>query len=231
MYFLRDEKVAPVRRTTRETPQVATAAVQSLLAGPQEDGFASAVPDGTELHGIVVAGGTATVDVSSAFSSGGGSLSMQARLAQLVYTVTQFPTVERMVLRVDGKDVLWLGGEGIDTSKPLTRADFEDVTPGILVEFPLPGDLVELPFTARGTSNTFEATHQLQVVAADNGAEPVFETHVTATSGSGERGTWQQEVDFELDGDRPRDLVLRVFEASAEDGSETKVVEIPITLD
>jgi hypothetical protein len=49
--------------------------------------------------------GLATIDLSREFEAGGGSLSMFGRLAQLVYTVTQFPTVDEVALMLDGQRV------------------------------------------------------------------------------------------------------------------------------
>ena len=53
----------------------------------------SAIPAGTRLLGLSIAGQIATVDLSSEFESGGGATSVLGRLAQVVYTLTQFPTV------------------------------------------------------------------------------------------------------------------------------------------
>ena len=62
----------------------------------------TAIPDGTTLLGISIADGIATVNLSREFESGGGSASMQARLAQVVYTLTQFPTVTGVRFQLDG---------------------------------------------------------------------------------------------------------------------------------
>lgn len=51
----------------------------------------------------------------------------------------------------------------------------------------------------------------------------VAEQFVTATSGSGERGTFDVTVPFEVD--RPGGSLI-VFEASAEDGRPIHVVEL-----
>ncbi len=96
----------------------------------------------------------------------------EANLAQIVYTLTQFPTVKQV--RIAGKRY--------------TRADFEDWTPAILVESPLAFETVSNPIRATGTANTFEANFQYEVV---NPAGKVVDTHfVTATSGTGTRGTF-----------------------------------------
>ncbi len=55
-----------------------------------------------------------TVGISNAaFATGGGSFSMLARVAQVVFTATQFSTVERVVLLLEGRPIEALGGEGL----------------------------------------------------------------------------------------------------------------------
>ncbi len=51
---------------------------------------------------------------------------MQARLAQVVYTITQFPTVKGVVFSLDGEPIDVLGGEGIIIDQPLTRRDYAE---------------------------------------------------------------------------------------------------------
>lgn len=129
VHFLRGERLVPVRRTV-VFPGLIRGAVLQLLAGPtateRRAGLSSTVPAGTRLNGVSLHGGVATVDLSQRFESGGGSLSMRARLAQLTSTVTQFPTVHAVRLRLDGKPVRVFGGEGLILDHPLTRADFRD---------------------------------------------------------------------------------------------------------
>ena len=201
VYWLRDGKVWPVARELPAT-DTASASLDELLSGPssqeEEDLEAtSAVRPGTELD-VEVADGVATVTASE-------ELSTEA-LAQLVYTLTQFPTVTSVEV----------GG------KKYTRKSFEEQTPAILVESPLPFAEVTSPFSASGTANTFEATFNYEVYDADGNI--VDENFVTATSGTGTRGTF----DFTT-GDFDSISKLVVFEPSAEDGSKTKLVEIPLT--
>jgi spore germination protein GerM len=62
---------------------------------PSGRGIGTLVPADTRRLGLDISGGTATIDLSSEYQSGGGSPSMTARLAQVVYTLTQFPIVKR----------------------------------------------------------------------------------------------------------------------------------------
>jgi len=229
-YLFRDEKMAVVRRSVPHTQQTAAAALTALLGGPtaaeEAAGFSTNIPDGTTLNGVTISNGTATVDLSREFTSGGGSMSMMGRVAQVTYTATQFPTVTGVLFRVDGTALTTLGGEGLMLDNPQTRADSEDLQPAILVENPAWGDTVGTSFTASGMSNTFEATHQLQVLGP--GGAKLHDQHVTATSGTGTRGTWSQRVT--LPASTTGSVTLRVLEYSAKDGSPINQVDIPLTV-
>ena len=95
----------------------------------------------------------------------------RAALAQTVYTYSQ----------LDPNEPVNVG------DKNYTRADFEDQTPLILVESPLAFDQVSSPLRVTGTANTFEATFQYELVDAEGNV--VDKNFVTATSGTGTRGT------------------------------------------
>lgn len=228
VFFTRDEHIATGGRTV-EVPAVARGAMEELLAGPnafeRDLGMGSEAPAGTRLLDINIANGLATVDLSREFESGGGSLSMTTRVAQVVYTLTQFETVDRVTIRLDGKDVDAIGGEGVP-AKNLTRDDFRDNTPLILVESPAPGAEVRSPLRVSGTSNTFEAT--VEWLVTDWDGRIVKEGFTTATAGTGTWGTFAFEVD--LSGLAPGRITLVVFESSAKDGSPTNVYEVPLTL-
>jgi immunoglobulin-like protein involved in spore germination len=130
------------------------------------------------------------------------------RTAQIVYTLSQFDPKRVEV-----------------TGKSYTRADFEDVTPAILVESPLPFAAVAAPLRVTGSANTFEATFEYDLT--DPNGKVLSHNFVTATSGSGTRGTFDITLPFEA----PNGLgKLIVYERSAADGSKTHVVEIPLTL-
>ena len=70
---------------------------------------------------------------------GGGSLSMLTRLAQVVFTLTQFPQIDAVVFRIEGQRVTVFSGEGIALDRAQTRADSENVLPAIFVDGPAYG--------------------------------------------------------------------------------------------
>ena len=228
-YFLRDEKVGPVARDAAGS-DVAAEAMAGLLAGPDETetqlGFSSTIPAGTTLLGVTVDGGVATVDLSQEFASGGGSLSMTGRVAQVVYTLTQFPTIDSVQFSIEGQPITVLGGEGLILDAPQTRADWEDLTPAILVESPLPFEAVTSPLHITGTANTFEAV--FRIVVTDGDGLEVYDQPAMATSGTGTRGTFDETVSFDVP--KPGVGSVIVWEPSAKDGSQTNLVEVPITV-
>ncbi len=233
-YFTRGEKVGVAARFVRVEPTttaLARAAMQALVAGPSDEerqfGLGTAIPQGTRVNGVTIRDKVATVDLSPEFASGGGSLSMLLRVAQVVCTLTQFDDIERVAFALDGEGVPAIGGEGVIVDPPVSRADFEEQLPAILVESPAPGEAVSSPLTVSGSSNVFEATHQLAITDPDGLI--IAEKTVTATSGTGTRGSWSETVTF---GPVKRDGLGAViaFELSAKDGSRQNVVEIPVRM-
>lgn len=230
MWFGYGEWLFVTERTEPSSPRVGAAAVTALLAGPsgaeRAAGVGTSILEGTELLGLSIDGGIATVDLSRMFGSGGGSLSMFSRLAQLTYTLTQFPGVRGVNLKMDGKPVKVFGGEGIILDQPMTRRSFRDRLPSILVRSPLIGEQVSSPVTISGTANVFEATVSISILDAQ-GSE-IANTTTMATCGTGCRGTYSTAVAFTID--RTQAGTVRVYEASAEDGRPIHVVDIPVVL-
>ena len=233
VYFTADEAVATAGRSV-EVPAVARGALEWMLHGPQgvevEIGQTSEIPEGTELLGIdvddgVAMDGVATVDLSSEFAAGGGSLSMQLRVAQVVFTLTQFATVDTVDITIEGESVDTIGGEGVP-ARGLDRTDFAAVTPRVLIEVPVPGQAVYSPLEVSGMANTFEANVQYSVT--DGEGLIVDEGFTTATAGNGTFGTFTVTSEFEVT--RPGVGAVIGFETSAEDGSQVNVYEVPVEI-
>jgi hypothetical protein len=230
--FTDNEGLAPVLREVPQTKAVATAAMRELLAGPNAAEMAArpamytAIPDGTTLLGISIADGIATVNLSQEFESGGGSASMQARVAQVTYTLTQFPTVTGVRFQLDGEPVTALGGEGIVLDQPVGRDDFRDQLPAIFVDRPAWGASLGNPGTVSGEANVFEATFQVELLDASD--RTLVGKTVTASCGTGCWGSFRTSLAYTVG--RGQWGTLRVFESSAQDGAEINITEYPVWL-
>ena len=134
IYFTQGEKLTPIFREIAGTDMVGTAALSQLLKGPDDpenaSGLLSAIPQGTALRSLSVKNGLAVVDLSADFVSGGGSSSMYLRLGQLVYTLTEFQTVDRVKIRIDGSDLRVLGGEGLLVGDSISRTQYDGLVRG-----------------------------------------------------------------------------------------------------
>ncbi|HSL34768.1 MAG TPA: Gmad2 immunoglobulin-like domain-containing protein [Candidatus Limnocylindrales bacterium] len=219
-----------VLREVPESKGVATAAMNALLGGPTASESAgrisSAIPAGSQLLGISIANGVATVDLSSEFESGGGSLSVLTRLGQVVYTLTQFPTVDSVLFRIEGKTVTVFGGEGVILDGPVARSDYYDLLPAIFVDRPVWGAAIGNPARVAGLSNVFEATSRVALLdAADR---VIVDEMVMATCGTGCWGTF--DVTLRYDVVKAQWGTLRVYELSARDGSPVNVRDYPVWL-
>jgi spore germination protein GerM len=231
IYLLRDGKVATVHRAIAQTQQVGSESLKELFKGPSDaetsDGLTTAVPGGTTLLGLSIADKIATVNLSSGFASGDDQQSLTQRVAQVVYTLTQFDTVMTVRFQLDGNDVDAIGeNDEVALKDPVGRSDFEDVTPAIFLDSPAPGDTVDNPVELIGTANTFEAAFTINIL--DSNGNVLTEQHAQATSGSGTRGTFDIKVPYKVDQKIAGTILL--FEVSAKDGSKTNRVEVPVIL-
>lgn len=237
VYFARDGGVASAARLVKVGPglQVAAATLVQMFAGPSRTehqlGVTTEIPPATTLRGLAIQAGVATVDLSQHFAASGTAASMEMRLAQVVYALTQFPTVDSVRFRVEGQALTELGG--IPLEPPLTRPTgvdepLEAVTPAIFVESPpLSAGVITGPVRVTGTANVFEATFLLEVW--DDEDNLLAKEIVTATAGTGTRGTFDVTVPFTT----PQTATGRVvaYWESAVDGSPQDVVVIPVVFE
>ncbi|WP_329331786.1 GerMN domain-containing protein [Streptomyces sp. NBC_00663] len=229
VYFLHSGQVSPAPRTVT-APTSAAGALRALLAGPsryeRDHGRTTAIPSGTTLRSLVVRHHVATIDLSGRYDDGGGSLSRQARLAQVVFTATRFPPIHKVRFELDGKPVTSFGGEEIVLNHPVGRAEFEDLAPQILVESPLIGDTVRTPLRISGSANTLEATFRLKIT--DAAGRTAADIRVTATSGSGTRGTFDVTIPYRAT--RSGAGLLSAYWNSLEDGHAVVEDTVPLTV-
>jgi hypothetical protein len=228
VWLIRSGKLFVTQRTEPYGPAVGSAALHAVLSGPtaaeQAAGLQSAIPAGTTLLSLKIGHGTATVNFSSAFESAGTASTMPARLAQVIYTITQFPTVTRVQFQIDGHSRTVIGG--VPVQSPQTRAMFGSYLPAITVASPVIGDQVSSPVTVSGTAIVFEAVVSVRIL--DAARNEIARTFTNATCGTGCRGGYSVAVAYSVSHVEPG--ILQVFEVSAKDGSPVNVQSIPVTL-
>lgn len=224
-----DQYIVAAHRTLPATNAAAATAVATLLAGPnaaeRDAGYVTFIPAGTRLLGLVVDHGIATVDLSRTYESGEDTFSMTARLGQVVYTLTQFPAIKGVRFELDGASVSVFGAPGIAIDAPQGRADYEDITPPILIESPALGDTVRSPLLVTGTANVFEA--QFVVELFDDAGHMLFQRSINATSGTGTRGAFSVSIAFSTTATEGTLLALDVEGSSA---TPVFVARVPLAL-
>ncbi len=232
VYLVRGERLGVSRRSV-PVPAVLRGALVALLEGPnaaeRAEGLTTAIPAGTRLRSVALADGLATIDLSTEFQSGGGTLSMSLRLAEVVFTATQFGNVARVALRLEGTPITVLGGEGLVLPDPLVRSSITHaVSGGILVNSPRPGATVRSPLVVTGEGDVYEGEFPLSVYRGST--EVAFVWGIR----TGAWGTWAPfSVTIPLDlAPGPIRIVITDPNPCGDDpGCPPKIVtEIPLTL-
>lgn len=118
-----------VKRSLTQSDVPLTASINSLLAGPTpaEAGkdCMSLIPKGTKLLGASVKNGVATLNFSEEFEYNSvGVEGYIGQLMQIVYTATEFKTVQSVQFIVNGEKKEYLGLEGQWIGSPLSRTSF-----------------------------------------------------------------------------------------------------------
>jgi germination protein M len=198
VWFERGGKLWLTKRTVTRTPAVAGRAVRLLFAGPNAAetaaGVTTAVPAGSRLRGISISGSTATVDVSRAFAAPGTRASVRMRLAQLTFTTTQFPSIDRVRLEVAGQIVHSIAG--VPVPQPAATASFYRLLPQILVARPAIGARIPATVIVAGSADVFEAVVHIRILNARG--RLISATHVLATCGTGCRGTYTARLTYHV---------------------------------
>ena len=192
------------------------------------------IPVGSKLRGIEISGGLATVDLSAEFASlapgdraDGGVFSLRGRLAQVVYTLTQFATVDRVNFKLDGQPVKVFTSEEIVLDKPVTRATYRDrYLPLIFVDRPAWGAAMLTGSHVTGLANVFEA--QFRVAVIDHNGKVLVDRPVLATAGTGTWGSFDLMLSYDVSSAQWG--ALRVWDISEYSGRPVAVREYPVYL-
>jgi len=101
-------KVFYTEREILKVPSIATATLQELLGGPSDaeksQGFFSSIKQGVEIQSLIIENGVVKVDFSEQLEyKVGGSCMVSAIRAQITETLKQFPTIESVVISINGR--------------------------------------------------------------------------------------------------------------------------------
>jgi spore germination protein GerM len=125
-----EQRLIPVTRRV-DSGDTATV-IQELEAGPSAAesslGLQSSLIDVEVVDGVSVEGGVATVDLLASFTDLSGAEQLTA-VAQLVFSLTDRPGVDRVAFTLDGEAVEVRRADGTSTSEPLDRDDFASMAP------------------------------------------------------------------------------------------------------
>ncbi|GII24624.1 Gmad2 immunoglobulin-like domain-containing protein [Planosporangium mesophilum] len=219
LWFVRAGKLVPTHRTRPATVATSRLVLAELAAGPSPAeaaaGLSSAVPSGAGFGIASIADGVETVSFDPGFSAGDTG-TVRLRRAQVVYSLTQFPTVSRVQFRS--------GAEPL--GRPAARSEYADLLPPIVVTSPDIGERLSGPVTVDGTADVFEATVNVRVL--DAAGRVIATAFTTATCGTGCRGDYRVAVAYRLADDQPG--TVEVYEVSPRDGSRVNVVAVPVIL-
>ncbi|MBP0001939.1 MAG: GerMN domain-containing protein [Cyanobacteria bacterium SID2] len=132
-YWLKDTGTAfelvpislSVKTDGTEPEAILKATFDRLFETPEQNGSFSTIPSDTTLQDLSVREDGIHVNLSEAFTSGGGSASMTGRLGQVVYTATSLDPKAPVWLSVNDEPLRLLGGEGLEVPQPITRQTFD----------------------------------------------------------------------------------------------------------
>ena len=148
---------------------------------------------------VSISDGTATVERDEA---------TREQVAEIVYTLTQYPSIERV-------DVAGKTG--------LTRADVAEFLPPILVERPAAGATTAAAIAVAGSASVYEATVVLELRQA---GKLVQKKVVTAAEGAPGRGSFSGTLVAPAAGH----YVVAAYSPSAMDGSAQHEQDVPVTV-
>jgi len=165
-----------------------TAAVRNMLDGPtgMDPDYRSPWPVGTELRGVSVSRGIATVDLGGATRHDIDEVGARLAVQQLVWTVTAVPGVSGVRLRLDGAPAgrLW---DRVEASGVLRRAPAAEVLAPVWLVSPQHGDTVSGTFEVHVAGILPEATARLRITQGGRTVRDQVVTLSVAGPAQGER--------------------------------------------
>jgi germination protein M len=208
--------LAPEWHPVPYTRAVATAALGELVDGrPLARGARRPFPAGAGLRSVELDAGTITVDLTAAALPAVTGPDRAWSLQALVHTATQFPKVERVAVRVEGRAV----------AGPLARDPVLPLAPIVVVE-PAAGALVEGDrVVVKGDASVYEGTVGLRL--RDPRGRVMAQGYATAAEGAPGRGPFAGALRF-IAPAAASAWTLEAFEVSPENGQVLYAVQLPV---
>ena len=117
-------------------------------------------------------------------------------------------------------------GRGTVLHRPVTRQDYANLLPVILVRSPSIGQTVSSPVTVFGSADVFEAAVSMRVMDQDGNV--VGTATASAACGTGCRGGYRTQMIYSVSSTQPG--TVEVYEVSGKNGAHQHVQRIPVTL-
>lgn len=104
--------------------------LEELLKGPDTQdinrGLLTLIPDGAKILSLSIKDGVAYINFNELFRFNSlGVEGYMAQIQQIVYTATEFDTVDSVQFTIDGAKQEYLGPEGVYIGRPISRQDLE----------------------------------------------------------------------------------------------------------
>ena len=123
VYFFNSKGKLSLVKREFQNPVNLNKAINILLRGPiiseTKSGYYSEIPSNVDLISIKNQNNSVIVNLSSNFGNGGGTQSIENRVMQLSKTVKLYEPNKNIYLYIDGKQVEYLGGDGVYIKQPL----------------------------------------------------------------------------------------------------------------
>ncbi|MFH1387176.1 MAG: GerMN domain-containing protein [bacterium] len=128
VYFIKEGRVAPVVRELAPDENPLRKVINELLKGPtneeRKEGYITGIPKECRALNITVNGGAAQIIFNQKLEEfSGGAGKVETMLAQIVYTATEIPGINKVLIKIKGRSEIVLGGEGLVLDRPLSRSE------------------------------------------------------------------------------------------------------------
>lgn len=222
LFFGRGSSLGAALRTV-PAASVRYDTMKALFAGPSTTekaaGLRTAIPSGAILEGLSFNGSLGYVSVNSQFFLLTTKTTFAQRLAEVVYTLTEFPGVDSAQFYLHGSTVPDI--DGLPTAGPLTRADLASAIGNFLIVSPAVGESVKSPLTVSGIS---EFSGALEVQLTNAGGQLIVNTVATTTVGETFTYTYPFSTGY------AGGAMLDVYAAAGHSTTSDLVASIPVTL-